>query len=356
MDKLTEEEDKAHNDAENCYICEEPFMVQYSEGAMLQQSFKGWKVHDHCHFTGKYRGPAHNKCNLDLKIERRIPVVFHNLSGYDSHIIFQHLSAANGEKQKVNVIAKSMEKFISFKIGCLDFIDSANFLSTSLEKLVSNLKAKAIKENNLKGVFTTTWRYFQDKWAHLPEKAFEMLTRKGVYPYTYMDSFAKFEEQCLPPQHAYYSDLTKEHISDDEYRFAKELWSTFKLENMGQLHDLYMETDVMLLADVFETFRGVSMTNYKLDPAHFYTAPSLSWSAALKYTKVELQLMADPDQTIFIDKGLLGGISMVGNQYSKANNPELGEENYDPTKPKSYIMVLDCNNQVSYYHFSIRYL
>ena len=108
-----------------------------------------------------------------------------------------------------------------------------------------------------------------------------MLTRKGVYPYSYMDSWDKFEETTLPPREKFYSDLTKSHISDDEFKFIHELWDTFGLKNLGELHDLYMETDVALLADIFENFREFSLQNYRLDAAHFTTAPGLSWAASM---------------------------------------------------------------------------
>ena len=101
-----------------------------------------------------------------------------------------------------------------------------------------------------------------------------------------------------------------------------------------------METDVLLLADIFENFRNFSMTNYGLDPAHFTTAPVLSWTAALKYTEVKLEILKDPDMHIFFDKGLTGRISMVANPFAKANNPEV-----DPQKPTNYIQLVDCNNQ-----------
>ena len=236
-----------------------------------------------------------------------------------------------------------MEKFITFKIGNLHFKDSAQFLTTSLDKLVANLKAKAIKENNIKGIFSTTWKYFQTNWKHLPETAFELLTKKGVYPYTYMDSFDRFTEEQLPPKQKYYSDLSLKDISDEDYKFAHQLWETYGLKNLGELHDLYCETDVMLLADIFENIRKLSLENYKLDPTHFCTAPGLSWSAALKYTKIQLELLTDPDMSLFIDKGLVGGISLIANHYAKANSPGL--KDYNPNDPNSYLMLLDCNNQ-----------
>ena len=237
-----------------------------------------------------------------------------------------------------------MEKYVTFSIGDLKFKDSLNFLATSLDKLVANLKAKAKKENNDKGLFASTWRYFKDKWGHLPETAFQMLTRKGVYPYSYMDSYEKFDEKCLPAKENFYNDLTKEDITEEEYTFVHEVWKTFNLENMGQLHDLYMETDVMLLADVFETFRDVSLKNYKLDPAHFTTAPALSWTACLKQTGIQLEIPRDPDMHLLFDRGLTGGISMVANHYARANNPQV--DGYNEDKEKSYIGFFDCNNQV----------
>ena len=116
---------------------------------------KGSKVRDHCHFTGKFRGAAHNACNLLYRKVKKIPVFFHNLSGYDGHIIFQNLNKVEGIKTP-EVIARSMEKFITFSIGQLHFKDSAQFLISSLDKLVANLKVKGIKENIIKELFNNT--------------------------------------------------------------------------------------------------------------------------------------------------------------------------------------------------------
>merc|ERR1712168_1643433 len=147
----------------------------------------------------------------------------------------------------------------------------------------------------------------------------------------------------LPPKEAFHNDLTLKDISDDDYQFAQQMWKTFKLKNLGQLHDLYCEANVALLADIFENSRKFSLANYKLDPAHFSTAPGLSWSAALKYTKVKLELFTDPDINLFIDNGVIGGISLISNHYAKANSPGLPD--YNPNEPNSYLMLLDCNNQ-----------
>ena len=117
-----------------------------------------------------------------------------------------------------------------------------------------------------------------------------------------MDSWEKFEEKQLPEMKDFYSKLTKSGITNEDYEFVNELWTNFKLRDLVDLHNLYMSTDVMLLADVFEGFRAQCLKKYKLDPAQFMTAPSLSWLACLKLTKVTLELITNPDMSMFIDK------------------------------------------------------
>ena len=154
-------------------------------------------------------------------------------------------------------------------------------------------------------MFPNTWSFFKEEYGHLPDETFELLTQKGIYPYSYMDSFEKFNENCIPPQHEY-KHMDGEIISDTEYMMAQKIWSQFQLKSLGELHDLYVSTDTNLLADVFNGFRNTSMNTYSLDPAHYVSAPSLSWSAALKMTKVELELLDDIDKVLFIDKCMVG--------------------------------------------------
>ena len=132
------------------------------------------------------------------------------------------------------------------------------------------------------------------------------------------------------------------HISDDDYAHAQKVWKAFDCTTLGDYHDLYNRTDVLLLADIFETFRKTCLRQYGLDPAHYYTSPGLSWDALLKKTGVELELLTDYDQHLFIEKGMRGGISMVSKRYARANNPRV--DGYDPTIPKSHILYLDANN------------
>jgi len=123
----------------------------------------------------------------------------------------------------------------------------------------------------------------------------DLLLRKGVYPYDYVNSLEKLEETCLPNKEEFYSKLYNADISPDDYKHAQEVWKAFEIKTMREYHDIYLISDVILLADVFETFRDVCMANYKLDPCWYYTAPGLSWDAMLKMTEIHFELLSDAD-------------------------------------------------------------
>ena len=157
-----------------------------------------------------------------------------------------------------------------------------------------------------------------------------------------MDSFSKFNDTVLPAYEDFYSILDDENISESQYQHAKDVWNTFKLKNMGEYHDLYLRTDILLLTDVFENFRVISLADYKLDPVHYVSTPGLSWDAMLKYTKINLELLHDIDMHHFIELGTRGGISVITHRYAKANNPYM--KFYNPENDTSYIIYLDANN------------
>ena len=118
-----------------------------------------------------------------------------------------------------------------------------------------------------------------------------MLLKKGVYPYEYMDSWEKFNETSLPDKKAFYSELNKEGITDEDYAHAQKVWKVFEIKNLGEYHDLYVQCDTLLLADVFGNFRDKCIEIYKLDPAHFLSAPGLAWQACLKKTWVKFRVI-----------------------------------------------------------------
>ena len=211
---MTEQETKDHAKATHCWICEKEL-----------GSFKtNPKVRDHCHFTGRYRGPAHKSCNLKLKIKpgvTKIPVIFHNLKGYDSHLIMQKLHTANGN---ISCIANNAEKYISFSVGQIKFLDSFQFMASSLEKLV---------DATGKSDFRLTQKEFRDQT--------ELILRKGVYPYEYFDSMERFNETQLPPIDKFYSKLSDESISQKDYEHAQTVWQEFNCKTLGDYHNLYLK-------------------------------------------------------------------------------------------------------------------
>ena len=324
-----------------CWIC---------KGEFDDKDKNKKKVKDHCHFTGRYRGAAHNKCNLDYRKPNFTPVVFHNLSGYDSHLFIKNLGFSKGD---IDCIPNNEEKYISFskkiQVGtypkkALDaegdifyeqkpiyhtirFIDSFKFMATSLDKLVNNLPEDDFINLSL--------YYSGDK--------FNLLARKGVYPYEYMDSLEKLKETKLPPKEAFYSRLNDGGIIDEDYAHAQKVWRMFRMEYFKDYHELYNKVDVLLLADVFENFRNICLENYELDPAHYCTAPGLAWDAALKVTGVNLELLSDIDMLLMVEKGIRGGVSMVSNRYGKANNKYMGDK-FNYNEPSKYIQYLDANN------------
>ena len=149
----------------------------------------------------------------------------------------------------------------------------------------------------------------------------DLLLRKGVCLSIrlHLDKFDKFDEEKLPPKHEFYSKLNNEQINDEDYKHANNVWNKFEIKNMGEYHDLYLKTDVLLLSDVFESFRNICIKNYDLDPCWYYTAPELSWDALLKYSKIELELLSDVDMLLFFENAIRGGVSTISNRYGKAN-------------------------------------
>ena len=325
---MTKKDEEDFQKAKKCWICQRQYKPDEGENI---------PVRDHCHMTGKYRGSAHKTCNFRLQIsaERiKIPVIFHNLKGYDGHLIIEGMgdiireNDLRGEEPlNIDVIASNAEKYITFKIGKhLKFIDSYQFMASPLANLAKNLPAE---------------KYIYTSEAFSGEKL-ALMKEKGVYPYDYMDSFQKFSQTQLPKRDDFYSLLTDEEISDSEYTHAQKVWETFEIENMGQYHDLYLKSDVLLLADIFQNLREQYLDTYGLDPAHYVSLPSSSWDAMLKMTGVRLDLLSNVDMLNFIEKGMRGGISTITHRYALANNKYM--KNYDPERESSYIPYLDANN------------
>lgn len=280
---------------------------------------------------------------------RTIPVVFHNLTHYDSHFLLRKLGS--GFDGDISIIPLNVEKYISFtktvnssankyhEFVKLRFIDSFRFMANSLDYLSSLIPSEEKK-------------ILRSECAYLSEKQLRLLERKGVFCYDYVDSWEKLDEMSLPSKDLFHSTLTDKDISDEDYDFAKEIWNEFNIKTLGEYSDLYMKTDILLLADIFENFRKTCKEIYKLDPSNYYTAPGLSFDAMLRFTNVKLELLKDIDMLLFVERGIRGGISQCSQRYAKANNRYL--ENFDENEETSYLMYLDANNL--YGHSMMQYL
>ena len=346
---------------------------------------KQQKVRDHCDHTGKYRDAAHNICNLRYKVPKEIPVVFHNGSTYDYHFIIKKL--AKEFEGNFECLGENTEKYITFSVSIkkkidnkdleiiynVKFIDSYRFMSSSLSKLVDNLSErihnnkcsdcesnldyiKILKNGKLILMCFNCNIYYKKKFNKDLMKKFKntysfcnndlnkfiLLLRKGVYPYEYMDSWERFNEASLPSKKEFYSNLNMEDIDEIDYRHGNHVFKSFKLENLCDYHDLYVKSDTLLLADVFENFRDMCIKEYELDPAHFVSLPGLAWQACLKKTNIELELLTDYDMLLMVEKGIKGGICHSIHRYAKANNKYM--QNYNNNEESSYIQYLDTNN------------
>ena len=175
------------------------------------------------------------------------------------------------------------------------------------------------------------------------EEQYKLLIRKGVYPYEYMTNWDKFKETQLTLKESFYSKLNMSGISDKDYEHAQKVWSVFDMTNLGEYHDLYLKTDVILLSNVFESFGNECLLHHGLDPAHFYTTPGLAWQAALKKTGVKLEFLTDPDMLLMFECGIQGGITQAVHRYTKANNKYMGEK-FNPDENTSFLQYLDANN------------
>ena len=337
MVPLTTKEEICYNKQKICYISKKEF----NNSDKKQQ-----KIRDHCYYTGKYRGPVHNICNLRYKVPKEIPVVFRNGSTYDYHFIIKEL--VEEFEGNFDCLGENTEKYNTFSVPLkkkidnkdleinykIKFIDSFRFMSSSLSKLVDNLSEGI--HNNKCSHCESNLDYIKIKNEKLYLKCFNCNTyhkkkfnkdlikkfkntynfcnndlnkfvlflRKGVYPYEYMDSWEKFSEISLPSKEDFYSNLNMEDISDINYRHANNVFKRFKLENLGDYHDLYVQSDTLLLADVFNNFRDMCIKEYELDPAHFLSLPGLAWQACLKKTNIELELLTDYDMLLMLEEGM----------------------------------------------------
>jgi len=345
--KMSEAEEREFHLASVCHYCGKEFLADpnVSKGEM--------KVRDHSHFPpGKYRGASHTKCNLTARELNTVPVVLHNLEGYDMHLL---VMAVNKFPGRINVIARNSERFQSMSVNIsyqiqntrrrktitLRFIDSCNFLAASLETLVKNFKNSGGEFHILKAGLDKP--SLGSRLTNPNNETLNLLTRKGHYPYEYVGSEEVFARESLPPREAFSSKLKEEELSEEDYLHAENVWDQLTTKTFGHYHAVYQMTDVYLLAEVFENFRNLCLEKYRLDPCYYLSTPGFSWGAAMRFTEVELELFTHVNKHNFIMSGIRGGLSYIARRHSVANNKYI-PDTFDPSRPSTYLMYLDANN------------
>ena len=313
--------------------------------------------------------------------------MFRNGSIYDYHFIIQEL--AKEFEGNFECLDENTEKYVTFSVSIkkkienkdleitykIKFIDSYRFMASSLSKLVDNLserihnnkcsdcgsnldyikitaKPSSLERKNEKLILECYNKKFNKElikrfastytFCNNDLNKFILLLRKGVYPYEYMDNWERFNETSLPSKESFYSNLNMENIEDIDYRHGNNVFNKFKLNNLGEYHDLYVQSDALLLADVFENFRDMCIKEYILDPAHFLSLSGLAWQVCLKKTNIEFELLTNYDMLLMVEEGISGGIYHSIHRYAKVNNKYM--KNYNNNEESSYIQYLDANS------------
>ena len=337
------------------------------------------KVRYHCHLTGKYRGPAHSKCKINISQQQSIfiPFLFHNFSNYDCHIFFKKLVDKKNDKIEFDIIPKTNEKYISLTYVCIRFIDSYRFSSSSLDSLVEtlvdntnkrlkNLKEesadndgildiiieiieedKTIKElkkdypDKIKNLEESLLIYIGENDVELlkmeiPDK-WKYLTKKLAYLYEFFNCVEDYQKPVNNlKKEDFFSKLKNKYPDDEETQRTKQIIEKTNIRNGEELTEIYLKSDVVLLACVFEKFIKVSVNESGINPLYCVSLPGYTWQCGLKYTGINLQTLQDKDIILLLKNNFRGGISSVmGNRYVK---------NSDNKKILIIFMVNHCLN------------
>ena len=344
---LTEKDEEDYRNDNICRFCEKEILSD--------------KVRDHCHLTGKYRGPAHSKCNIDTtqKQSTFIPFIFHNFSNYDCHMFFNRLVDKKKDKVDFEIIPKTNEEYISVTYGCIRFIDSYRFLSSSLDSLVKTLvdnSHKTLKDFDEEIVDKMKMLITEDKYENdsikdlkkdypdeiknleealldymgendlkilktgFPDK-WKYLTKKLAYPYEFFNCIEDYQKPVDNfKKEDFFSNLKNKCPDDEEIERTKDIIQKFIIKNGEELTEIYLKSDVLLLACIFEKFIKVSVNEFGINPLYCVSLPGYTWECGLKYTGINLQTLQDKDLILTFESSLPGGISSVmGDRYVKSD-------------------------------------
>ena len=297
--KITIKSDKLFLKSNICWLC----VRIYTD--------ENGKIKYYCKLTGKYLGAAHQSC-IDYvnKVNQHkfIPILYHNFSKYDSHMFFNDLINSKVNKINLSVIARTNEEYMSVNYGCINFLDSMRFQPASMESLTESLKDEDyihLKKN------------FPNHWM--------ILKKKLAYPYEFYKTLEDYElpiDVLLKAGEEAYFSKTKNKIPDqEEIDRTNEIIKIFNIKNGRELTEFYNKADVTLLADIFEKFINVSISEFGINPLYHISLPGTTWSNGLRYTRAELELIKNVDLLQMFETGIRGGISGVfGDRYIESDN------------------------------------
>ena len=286
----------------NCWLCEKEYKTKDVKENPI--------VKDHCHLTGRFRGLAHNNCNLKTRKAHTsfVPILFHNFSGYDCHLIFEKLvNMATKKNIKINendIIAKSSENYISVKIGCLKILESYRFLDASLDKLSMTLSSfPSLDANGMED---------------------DLFKRKLAYPYEKGNNIKSYYKPLKLGRDDYYSTLKQSYSDFEEIIRTQAIIVKNKITNLKELTMLYLKIDVLLLTDIFQNYTDTCKKAYGINPLYSYSTPSFTWKAGLKRTGVKLDYITDDKLRLLLENNMRGGpSSCMGNRYVKRGERKI---------------------------------
>ncbi|XP_064465203.1 uncharacterized protein LOC135376619 isoform X2 [Ornithodoros turicata] len=318
---LNDEQCAEHRAATHCAYCKQEFT----------EDLPRVRHHDHSKHCSagetNYIATLCNPCNVACTTREKLPIMVHNLS-YDLAGLLREFHIL-GWKRPPFIVASSMEKIRSFEIGTFLFRDTMQYLNSSLGELVETVKSMGGAE-----AFQCLKQAFGNDY--------EILLRKGVFPYSHVSSFAVYDELALPEKSSFRNDLTGEDISEEDYQYALLVFEHFGCSNLRDYNALYLKTDALLHADVMQHFRRLCYSARGLELLHCVSLASYSWQCALNYTQAKLELIIDEDMYRTIESGVRGGLCQASRRHLRANNPLCS--GYDPDKEEVYISYIDCNN------------
>ena len=345
LDKNTIPKDFNIDNVKECYVCLEPFIKKHEKNI------------DHCHHTGKFRGVSCTFCNLQMEEKYKCNVYIHNLSGFDSHLIIAEYSS--DKKTKINAVPINSQKTKILQLGTFfNILDSLSFQPQSLSNLTETLKNEKKSKNEQFNIIANVpdlcWT--KDKFD---SNKYDLCLEKAGFPYETATSIFDLEQIKVFPDKKYFkSSLSGKNIDDQTYDNGKKMFALNKFDNMLQYYIWYCMLDTVLLTEIMIDFKKRSFESFNLSIDGYWTLSSYAFSACLKLTKANIELLTDREQYDFVESCKRGGLTLAiqrfassteGDKILKKNFNHLIDDNFlkaskSKDNLKKYIFDLDFNN------------